>query len=51
MSIQNTNELLSDAKTFIELFHQVFEADLRHKISFRDMTIFAKIYSIPVYLN
>ena len=51
MSKQNTNELLSDAKKFIELFHQVFETGIRHKNNFSDMTVFAKIYSIPVNIN
>ena len=51
MSKQNTNELLSDAKLFIELFHQVFEANLRHKNNFKDMTIPAGIYSISVNIN
>ena len=41
MSKQNTNELLSDAKKFIELFHQVFETDIWHKNNFRDMTVLA----------
>ena len=51
MNEPNTNELLSDAKKFIELFNQVFETDLRHKNKFRDMTILAGIYSIPVNIN
>ena len=51
MSEQNTNNLLSDAKKFIELFHQVFETDLRNKNNFMDMTISAGIYSIPVNIN
>ena len=51
MSKQNTNELLSDAKKFIELFHQVFETNIRHKNNFRDMTVPAGIYSIPVNIN
>ena len=51
MSKQNTNKLLSDTKKFIELFHQVFETDIRHKNNFRDITIPAGIYSIPVNIN
>ena len=51
MSKQNTNKLLSDTKKFIELFHQVFETDLRLKNNFRDMTIPAGIYSFPVNIN
>ena len=51
MSKQNTNKLLSDTKKFIELFHQVFETDIRHKNNFRDMTVPAGIYSIPVNIN
>ena len=51
MSKQNTNKLLSDTKKFIELFHQVFETDIKHKNNFRDMTIPARIYSIPVNIN
>ena len=51
MSKQNTNKLLSDTKKFIELFHQVFETDIRHKNNFRDMTIPVGIYSIPVNIN
>ena len=51
MSKQNTNKLLSDAKKFIESFHHVFETDIRHKNNFRDMTIPAGIYSIPVNIN
>ena len=51
MSEQNTNELSSNAKTFIESFYQVFEADFKHKNIFRDMTIPAGIYSIPVNIN
>ena len=51
MSKQNTNKLLSDTKNFSELFHQVFETDIRHKTNFRDMTIPAGIYSIPVNIN
>ena len=51
MSKQNTNKLLSDAKQFIELFHQVFETNIRHQNNFRDMTIPAGIYSIRVNIN
>ena len=51
MSKQNTNELLSDAKKFIELFHQVFEADFKYKNILRDMKILPGIYSIPVNIN
>ena len=51
MSKQNTNKLLSDTKKFIELFHQVFETDIRHKNNVRDMTIPTVIYSIPVNIN
>ena len=51
MSEQNTNELSSNAKTFIESFYQVFEADFKHKNIFRDMTIPAGIFSIPVNIN
>ena len=51
MCEQNTNELSSNAETFIESFHQVFEADFKHKNIFRDMTIPAGIYSIPVNIN
>ena len=50
MSEQNTNELSSDAKTFIKSF-QVFEADFKNKNIFRDMTIPAEIYFFPVTIN
>ena len=36
---------------FIELFHQVFETDIRHKSNFMDMTVPAGIYSIQVNIN
>ena len=51
MSEQNTVELLSDAKKFIESFHQVCEANLTHQNNFRDITIPAGNYSIPVNIN
>ena len=51
MSEQNINELSSNAKTFCESFHQVYKADFKYKNIFKNITIPAGIYSIPVIIN